>query len=80
MGYRVYHVFSDGTREDILERIFITETKAEKAAIQAAEDYALGGEILRMTGIEPCEADIIDWEIVEEKIICSVWTFIINDL
>ncbi len=66
MGYRVYFNFSDGSTEDILDEVFDTEEEAEDAARQGASDYSQGRDYLEEAGEEYCEAEIIDWDVVEE--------------
>ena len=66
MGYRVFYNFSDGTTEDLLEEIFESEDEAEEASREGASDYYAGGEVLKEAGESYCEAEIIDWDIVEE--------------
>ena len=65
MGYRVFYKFEDGKTEDIIEGLFDTREKAEDAAIEGAEDYRMGGEVLREAGYNSC-TDIVGWTIIEE--------------
>lgn len=66
MGYRVYYNFDDGTSEDLLDEVFETEEAARAAAGEGAGNYSVGTETLMLGGHDYPEANIIDWDIVEE--------------
>lgn len=65
MGFRVFYNFDDGSYEDILDEVFDTEEEAEEAAREGASNYAQGNHVLELAGEEPCEEEIIDWDIIE---------------
>jgi hypothetical protein len=66
MGYRVYYNFSDGSTEDLLEKLYDAQKEAEEAAAEGASDYYQGRECLKEAGESYCEEDIVDWDIAAE--------------
>lgn len=66
MGYRVYYNFDDGHSEDLLDEVFDTWDEAEDAALEGKGNYIVGNETLQMGGHDYSEANIIDWDIVED--------------
>ena len=66
MGFRVYHTFSDGTTEDMLDEVFDTYEEAEEAALEGSSNYSQGRDVLELAGEDYCEEEITGWTIVEE--------------
>ncbi len=66
MGYKVCYEFSDGVKEEILDKVFETKEEAEEAAVEVAEDYQVGVELMREAGEIIDEATIEGWTIEKE--------------
>ena len=67
MGYRVFFNFASGVSKDFLGKTFPTRGEAYLTAMKTASNYAAGEEVLRLSGEDFVEDNIIDWKIVETK-------------